>query len=129
MLASYFRITGAKPGPMERILMADIIRCLNSGPEVIVGVARESGIGLYKLNKWKDGNGEPAGDDMLKLVEAVSAITGHKKDNGGGPSFPGKYWAEIIKKLERENDELRQTIHELKNQVAQIASLGFTEKY
>jgi hypothetical protein len=102
---------------MERILMADIIRCLNSGPEAIVGIARESGIGMYKLNKWKDGNGEPSGDDMLKLVDAVSVINGQQKDHENLPQAPGKYWAGIIRKLELENDNLRQTIHNLKTQI------------
>jgi hypothetical protein len=102
---------------MERILMADIIRCLNSGPEAIVGIARESGIGMYKLNKWKDGNGEPSGDDMLKLVDAVSVINGQQKGNENLPQAPGKYWAGIIRKLELENDNLRQTIHNLKTQI------------
>jgi hypothetical protein len=102
--------------------MADIIRFLNSGPEAIVGVARESGIGMYKLNKWKDGNGEPCGDDMLKLVDAVSVINGHQKEPGKEPVPPGKYWAEIIRKLEIENDHLRQTVHDLKGELKMLSS-------
>jgi hypothetical protein len=103
--------------------MADIIKCLNSGPEAIVGVARESGIGMYKLNKWKDGNGEPCGDDMLKLVDAVAVINGNTNEAAKAPGTPGKYWADMIRKLENENDHLRQTIHDLKGQIEMCSSL------
>ena len=96
--------------------MADVIRLLNAGPEMIVGISRESGIGMYKLNKWKDGNGEPSGDDMLKLVEAIGVITGTTGQDIKDHLHREKSPEETIRDLKMENDGLRQTIHDLQQE-------------
>lgn len=56
-----------------RIKLADIVDYLKSGRGIVATVSKETGISQDNLYKWKDGRGQPAGDDMVNLVEYLNS--------------------------------------------------------
>lgn len=54
-----------------QIKYEDVLNYLKGGRGFIAKLARETGINRYRLYKWKEGNGEPSGDEMILLYEMV----------------------------------------------------------
>lgn len=67
---------------MPSIKYADILNFLNGGRGFIAKLSKDTGIDRFRLYKWKDGKGEPSGDELIILYEMAKAQLTNSPQDG-----------------------------------------------